>query len=553
MANGDDSPPPTHLQRADRFCVWCGSEPPPGSRFCVACGRFITDGSSLPVDTHDVSAPGPMVGAGEFERDRVEGSRWPSLSPVLVTARDSRSLLVIAAVLAVMLAIGVAGLFVVPSLRERPVNEALKAVQTSFETSMRQLETADALEAVRSVASDLERSLPAWRAREASLARSNTELGRASRRVVLAQITYAESVAQLAEVSNEGFSWWGPLHTNLVEANARINAGRRALGAVREESGAAVSRGDAGLSHLETVIGGEVAGAARSNLSALLQDLAAAPRTVAIRELASSAALEGAALDVSSSALLKESPEGRRMAIYAAAYRQVGGLDIIDGDHLDAWAALRGPLLESLAAVDADLPRMSVGAGAVSNVDRVVRRASDTLESWQRRFDAAVSERADDLAGLRSYRTKMDAQLRTYSSLRGELSRWLDRVEAPDSYVPYSEAYDVLSQATFDRRQVRDEMNTLDKPAEVADLHQNLIAVIDAGIAGVQAAYEGASDAQFCVTSCFYRDTPGWRRFRADSAQITRTYGVAVESWRDRVDRVEVFISNQKLPSKPVV
>jgi hypothetical protein len=96
-------------------------------------------------------------------------------------------------------------------------------------------------------------------------------------------------------------------------------------------------------------------------------------------------------------------------------------------------------------------------------------------------------------------------------------------------------------------------MSSLTIPPEVITSHRELISVVSDGISAVDAAYEGTSDSNFCVTSCYYRDTPGWRRFSAESARITQAFQSALSSWQSGVAVAEKTVAGRPLPKQPTV
>jgi hypothetical protein len=146
----------------------------------------------------------------------------------------------------------------------------------------------------------------------------------------------------------------------------------------------------------------------------------------------------------------------------------------------------------------------------------------------------------------------MTSQLDRYSELRSSLSDWIDRVEDPSSFVSFSEGYDVLWRAELDRQGVRDAMSAMEVPATMSSVHNELVSVVDDGIAAVAAAYQGTLDADTC-TGCYYADTSGWQRFRAESPRITRAYGRAIRRWERQMTSAVAGAENRQLPDRPEV
>jgi hypothetical protein len=371
--------------------------------------------------------------------------------------------------------------------------------------------------------------------------------------VVTAQVALASALAELGDTPAGQFVWWGPLHERLDRAEADLASATRALASVDEDAAASVALGDKALTQLEKMLGVEVANSAQRRLTTLLESLASASKTTAVREAARTAALETAAVEVSLPAMGSGSAEADRLEVYSSVFPFLGRLAVLDADHLDAWAALRGSFVTEMARVGPEVSSASLGQAAANNIDRLVRNGKTALADWKARYNTAIEDRAQASRVLKEYRSQMQGQLSTYSALRGELSRWVDKVAAPGSYVTYDEAYDVLGRAASDRYAVRDKMNSLTVPPEVMSAHRALVSVIDDAISAVDAGYEGASDSNFCVTSCYYKDTPGWRRFSAESARITQAYDGAQRAWEAGVSAADREIVRRALPEEPVV
>ena len=548
---------------AARYCVWCGHEFLSEARFCTACGRSVADSvrvpSAPPADWTEHVEP---IEQYELERlpptydeiDQVEAAPPGRRAWWTLPSRGRRSWLAVgAAGVAALLVLGVISFTVYRSVRDRPVHQALDAVQTRMAPDMKRLESATEVQRLAVAGERFAADLPVLRARERELASLTTPLGRAGHRVLAAQVAFASAGAELGEVSTTKFTWWGGLHEQLATAQQELTAARRSLAIVNEDAAASIVLGNAALTQLEKVVGGEVAEAAKRTVSDLLDDLGTATSTGQVRTAARTAALETAAVETALTSMAPGSPEEKRLEEYAGILPRLGGLSVLDAEHLNSWAGLRAPLLAALARADSDVLGAAAGESAVDNVDRIVRRGRATLAEWKTRYDTAVEDRAQDLRALKEYRSGMDGQLATYSALRSELSQWVDKVADPSSSVTYTEAYEVLSRAAEERYTVRDKMSSLTIPPEVITAHRELISVVSDGIAAVDSAYEGASDSNFCVTTCYYRDTPGWRRFSAESTRITQAFQSALASWEGSVAGAERTVARRPLPKHPTV
>jgi hypothetical protein len=79
------------------------------------------------------------------------------------------------------------------------------------------------------------------------------------------------------------------------------------------------------------------------------------------------------------------------------------------------------------------------------------------------------------------------------------------------------------------------------------------VGVVDDAIAALQSAYDGAADSDNCLSSCYYKDTPGWKRFSSESTRITNAYRAADQHWHAAVVGAESAASLRELPVKPTV
>lgn len=546
-----------------RYCVWCGNEFLSAARFCTDCGRSVADSIRIPstpppewtddtrLRTPDVemplAAPTPSYAAAPPRES------LPVLTRVSDLLAHRRWLVAACAGLATLLVLALVSAFLYRTIRDRPAHAALEAAQATIKPDLRSFESATDLERIDVAGDRVAGHLSSLQARERDLDGLDTALGRASHRVLTAQVALAGALAEMGDTPTGQFAWWGPLHERLDRAEADVSSATKALAAVDEDAAASVAPGGKALMQLEKVLGVEVANAAQRRLTTLLESLGSAANTAAVREAARTSAMETAAVEASLPSVGPGSAEAERLEVYSTVFPVLGRLAVLDADHLDAWAALRGPFLTETARAGAELKSASLGQAAANNIDRLVRNGKTALADWKTRYNTAVEDRAQDSRALKDYRSQMDGQLSTYSALRGELSQWVDKVAAPDSYVTYDEAYDVLGRAASDRYTVRDKMNSLTVPPQVMSAHRALVSVIDDAISAVDAGYEGASDSNYCVTSCYYRDTPGWRRFSAESARITQAYQDAQRAWEARVSAADREIDRRPLPKEPVV
>lgn len=557
MASGVDRPDQAR-PALDRFCVWCGAEFLVDARFCSGCGRSIADSTRIPHRLPPQWTGSDRVGDVATETANFAPTIPSSDGAVPKTPRRSirqvlasRWVLVVAACLALLLVMGIVGTAIFRGLRDRPIREALDVTQAVFVPGIKRLESASDLERVSAVGQHFRAGLASMQASERSLAAADSNLGRTGHEVAVAQLAFATAAAELADVNTEDFTWWGPLHTNLEEAAALVASAKRALAGQDQELSRKVPSADPGLTRLESVIGGEVADTAEDRLMGLFDDLRSASLTSEIQNVATTATLETDAVVASLSSMRNGSAEKRRLEAYSAVFTGVAALSALDADHLDSWERSRSSLSTALQSTAAFI-EVGDSRDALENVDVIVDRGRSALADWKVRYNRAVGDRSEDRRELQDYRSTMNGHLREYSALRSDLARWVEKVDS-NVYVSYAEGYEVLSQAQFDRQRVRDQISALDAPGAVRDEHENLITVLDDGIRAVRAAYDGTWEADYCISTCYYRDTAGWRRFSAESARITRDYQASNSEWAAGVAEADRSVQQRPLPRKPVI
>lgn len=550
---------------AHAFCAWCGTHLVSGARFCPGCGHVIDEMPSVP-DTppadwvaDEIPSSGEPIGEPTADtiplweaaaEDQPEAGA-PSTRHDRARRRRGVVSVVVGLVIAIVAAVG--GLVGYSYLQDRPVREAFETAQVSFASLVEGLSEASDLEQVTFAGQRGEEvSSVLQRARDAA-ADADTELSARVVTVTGAQLAFAAAATQLGEVAESDPSAWGEIRAAMVTAQDDLVSARNSLAAASEGDAGKVSKTDAAVVNLDDVVGGSVAEATESSLAALLAELAAAKRTADVRTIAETAVREADARRAALEGMPEDSEWADQLGAFVGVYGAVERLSILDGETLRQWSGLRQQLTAAVAAVETDSLVVSRGRAAVESLDGLVSKARTRISDWRAEYDTAVAQKGAETTALNEYGSAMEAQLRAYSSLRSDLSDWIERVERPGSYVTYDEAYSVLSQAQWDRQLVRDAMNGLSVPETVQSSHAALVGVVEDAIAAMQAAYDGATDSDFCVTSCYYADTPGWQRFSSESGRITEDYGVAVENWRTAIKSAEAGVAARTLPRMPRV
>lgn len=230
---------------------------------------------------------------------------------------------------------------------------------------------------------------------------------------------------------------------------------------------------------------------------------------------------------------------------------ELGSLSGLNGDTLDQWEAMRAAIEAAVAPVATEDQAVNAEP-ALATVDNVVERGQDTIDLW---FLQALGNReanAEALADLERYESAASAQLARYNELRREASDWVERAEGTNTYRA-SDAKRFLSQASSDRRAVRDSLNALAPPPELKAQHEELLSVLTAGIDGIESMLDGLYDNEFCYLDCALAETPGYQQFNTISAQITQRYGLAYDTWMATVAGRKSEIQNASRPPKPEV
>jgi hypothetical protein len=459
--------------------------------------------------------------------------------------------LMVGGVALLVVAASTAGVYGYQRLQERPVQEAFNRAHRSFVVVVKGLEAADDVEQLAEVGTGSRVALRTLETQQRLVAGRDSELATSLAPMLAAEAAFLTASSGLGALTEEDLTGWGLAQDRMLTAHEAVRTAAKASAVDEQGAAGAGTATDAAMSHVATVVGTAVADSAQSSLRDLLRELAVTKNTGDIRRLASRAALEGATAEAGRSGLAADSAQAERLTSFEDVYAAVEGLAVLDGDHLKSWAAKRATMSMAVGALDGAL--RDVGQRAQSNVNDVIERGQQAIREWQTSYRAAVEDQRLDAAAMDAYRSKMDAQLSSYSSLRADLSDFIGRVDDPANYITYDQAFSELSEAQWDRQTVRDVMNGLEVPTEVQGVHQGVLSVIDVAIAAVQSAYDGASDAQNCMSSCYYKDTAGWQRFSRDSAGITTSFAGAVAAWESGVASAATSIEERALPHKPTV
>jgi hypothetical protein len=247
-----------------------------------------------------------------------------------------------------------------------------------------------------------------------------------------------------------------------------------------------------------------------------------------------------------------------------AALDALAGLTDLRGSRLAVWDDVSSSVQTARTQMDQAAPaitRLSLESVPAPPV-QVVARAHDHLDAllptaqrrhlrWRRRFVKARRERNADLTVLEGYAQTMRGHVAEYSSLRSEMSTWIEKVDSDG--VTFEQAYDYLADASSSRGSVRTAIGNLDPPAAVASQHNELLATVDQAVAAVDAAYEGTVDFQFDLDEDYstYRDAPGWETFKTESGRISGRFSRAQAAWESAIASARGTIRGRGLPEEP--
>lgn len=586
----------TQLGRSDdpvsqrpKFCSGCG-QPASAGRFCAHCGIALaasvtpsatplvpSQPSALPSDEQPTvilsrGEPGLAAPAGAAYEPAVHGDLHGDQPPFDLTWQDDdaapapgrssrrRPLLISGVVLAVGV-IAAGAVLVAGYVGDSGMRNALASSTRDFNAVMTSLTTAADADAVATAADSAE---PAADRIDSALQRLGSGSGPAHRSVVAqleAEQGVLTAVAGLAAISSDPLATWGAAHDDLTDALATETASRDTLALHHDGAAANLSDPSLMLGKVTAAVGPALVDDATDNSARLLKSLQGVTSTADLRKLGDAAAPEQAAVSAAAAAL--PSGDGKQVLTgYAAALGALADLSRITAESTAGWAGTRAELAGTfgqVAAAAGSTGGASVRVvldGALDSADKVVAAAAAAIADWKAKTDAAVKDREADAENLESYASFFRSQAKTYEQLRQDLSGFTARVEDPNADVSYFEAYEFLSQAAQDRRNVRDMMVGMDVPSGVRGAHQEMVSAIDRAISAVQSAYDGLEQSQDCYyyDECpYYRDTPGWTRFQSESDAISKQYTKAVSGWEAAAAAEKGAVTNRALPAKPQV
>lgn len=535
-------------------CGACGEMSAGGYAFCPACGAPAveqTPGESLPTEDLD-----RLLGGLE-DRTLVD---LPVASPPAgerpsVRDRLARHRLVVGVGVLLVLVLVVLAVWGYGYLRDSSARAALDDASSDLAPAYADLAAAESVSDLQQAADVFAGLIDDLATDRRAAAGASGEVADAAEVLLEAQEAFATAGSALGSLSEDDLSGWGDVRTGLLEAAEGLDGAGSRLSEVDEDRARAAALPEGTIGNVEAVVAQAAVVSAGARFSDLFGELEGTGTTAEVRDVADGAGEAGAALRAALAGIEEGTPEHERLTGFAATYDATAGLGVLDADHLGEWAGVRAEIVAALNTMaEQDAGIVAAARSSVDAVDDLVSDGRASLRTWRAEYDAAKAARDGATAELDSYQDAMTSQLDRYGALRASLSDWVDRVDDPSTGVTYDEGYDVLWRAESDRTAVRDAMRELHVPAALSGPHNSLLSTIDDAILAVSAAYQGASDAQWCqVSTCYYEDTPGWQRFSAESARITTAFSSALEAWQGAVGEARAAVEQEQLPARPEV
>ena len=527
-----------------RFCAVCGASRPTSAVFCPACGTsLMSDGQS-----------------GSIESPRDQGMGDSAVSRTKSSGRfihlDRQGWYPIAAV-GMAVALLVVGTFVfLARSSSEPALDALGQTHDPYAevvTALAAVKTVDDVAVVATQAGQtsnlLDRAYADVRGRDGETAQKATA-------VLSAELESLQGLSRLSRLSETSLTSWSE---NVEQISASVTSYAASVGDLKSvEPQIAAEQPDLEVAWTAAsgVVNSTVVGEASQETASALIALSHARTTSQVRKSAENALQIKTTLESSAAAVDHDVASTSSIAQMSAVLDAITPLTGLTVDALDVWKGTRPDLVSALTSIPSEStegsPVGQAGDAALKSLDRVVRVADSAMREWRVDNASAIKARQSAVKILDTYDSRMRAQIRTYSALRGDTGDFIDRIES-GAYVTFDDAYMFLDQAEWDRRAVRDAMNNLDVPTAMQDRHAALVSVIDRAISAIQAASDGTYDAQWCTSTCYWKDTPGWRTFHTESSAISTEYASSLASWETALSAAHVAAEHLPLPPKPRV
>lgn len=285
--------------------------------------------------------------------------------------------------------------------------------------------------------------------------------------------------------------------------------------------------------------------AAAASVSETMTALSGAQSTTEMRAVAAQAKEQQSIVEVNS----EVDPS---IAAAATALGAIATLETIDGDTLGQWQESRSQIDAAVRSVQIDGTPMDPSS-VLSAVDTNVGNAQQALNEWQLKVSVIQETQAERVAELNAYQPSAQAALKSYENLRNSTAKWLaDAQRASSISVGSTTTY--LQSARDDREDIRDTLVALDPPAELQDVHNEIISSLELGIDGIENLLDGMSALSGCSgTRCTLSRNSGYNAFLSASSTNTARFDRAYEEWQATATGLRAEIEGMQVPTKPVV
>lgn len=527
-----------------QFCPDCGTRRPTSASFCPGCGVALT---SVDVDDTTGSPASPDIVSGVPVGQPV--------SPGRSTDARSRWLAVTAVVAAVALVVGGTVWFLARTTDD-PALDALDRTRGTYADLISSLAEVKSIEDVAEVATQAQQAGDSLETANQEVRGGDGETAQQVTAVLTAELDNVRALAGLRGLSATSLTPWSE-HSDDVRASVTAYVAAVSDLAAAEPS-AAEQQPDTrqAWATASDVVSSGVVARSSQEATAALHLLSKVRTTADVRESAQKALQVKTILEASAAAVDEDTSSESSLTKVTAVLDALAPLSGLTVDDLDVWKEVRPSLVSALASVpagsDDERPVGQAGDAALTRLDHVIEVADAAMREWRVNNASAITARQAAVEELDTYASQMRAQVRTYSTLRGDTADFIDRIES-GAYITFDEGYAFLDQAQWNRRAVRDTMNGLGVPAAMQGQHAALVAVIDRAISAIQAADDGTYDAEWCTTTCYWKNTPGWRTFHTESMAISTEYASTLTAWETGIAEAQGAAAHLPLPPKPRV
>lgn len=240
--------------------------------------------------------------------------------------------------------------------------------------------------------------------------------------------------------------------------------------------------------HLTSVIGTAAVSTSTANLIDAVGDVSEADKTADVRAAVAEVSVVSAYATAASAGLGAGSSAVSTLDALAALATTLGGLRTLDGDRLDAWDGVAGPLQAASGAVGGELATATQTAYA--HLDTLVTSARATIAAWENEVELARGNSTES-GELETYADTTFAQIRSYTQLIGRtphLSATATAGSADAAALFRLEgAFAALTRSA-----------AASAPAPMAQAHAGIVQLFEDGVDLAGAAEEAARASQEC-------------------------------------------------------